>query len=165
MWRHLSFTQKPKLIMTFFSEFDDVETERLEDFLESDSFDNVFIQLSKKFPTIYDDMITERDKVMVTNLQKSKYDVNVVVVGKAHINGIKEKLKEEKNYDISELTSIPSKKLSSKLIEFIFPLTIILLLAISFFSGVQVGFHQLLKWWVWNGGLAAIFTCFALPSP
>ncbi|MGH2233103.1 TraB/GumN family protein, partial [Enterococcus faecalis] len=116
MWRHLSFTQKPKLIMTFFSEFDDVETERLEDFLESDSFDNVFIQLSKKFPTIYDDMITERDKVMVTNLQKSKYDVNVVVVGKAHINGIKEKLKEEKNYDISELTSIPSKKLSSKLI-------------------------------------------------
>ena len=157
MWRHLSFTQKPKLIMTFFSEFDDV--------LESDSFDNVFIQLSKKFPTIYDDMITERDKVMVTNLQKSKYDVNVVVVGKAHINGIKEKLKEEKNYDISELTSIPSKKLSSKLIEFIFPLTIILLLAVSFFSGVQVGFHQLLKWWVWNGGLAAIFTCFALPSP
>ncbi|MEW4402330.1 TraB/GumN family protein [Enterococcus sp. AN402] len=165
MWRHLSFTQKPKLIMTFFSEFEDVETERLEDFLESDSFDNVFIQLSKKFPTIYDDMITERDKVMVTNLQKSKYDVNVVVVGKAHINGIKEKLKEEKNYDISELTSIPSRKLSSKLIEFIFPLTIILLLAVSFFSGVQVGFHQLLKWWVWNGGLAAIFTCFALPSP
>ncbi|WP_230198919.1 TraB domain-containing protein [Enterococcus faecalis] len=38
MWRHLSFTQKPKLIMTFFSEFEDVETERLEDFLESDSF-------------------------------------------------------------------------------------------------------------------------------
>ncbi|SDN88576.1 pheromone shutdown-related protein TraB [Enterococcus faecalis] len=165
MWRHLSFTQKPKLIMTFFSEFEDVETERLEDFLESDSFDNVFIQLSKKFPTIYNDMITERDKVMVTNLQNSKYDVNVVVVGKAHINGIKEKLKEEKNYDISELTSIPSKKLSSKLIELIFPLTIILLLAVSFFSGVQVGFHQLLKWWVWNGGLAAIFTCFALPSP
>ncbi|EQB4897700.1 TraB/GumN family protein [Enterococcus faecalis] len=165
MWRHLSFTQKPKLIMTFFSEFEDVETERLEDFLESDSFDNVFIQLSKKFPTIYDDMITERDKVMVTNLQNSKYDVNVVVVGKAHINGIKEKLKEEKNYDISELTSIPSKKLSSKLIEFIFPLTLILLLAVSFLSGIQVGFHQLLKWWVWNGGLAAIFTCFALPSP
>lgn len=165
MWRHLSFTQKPKLIMTFFSEFEDVETERLEDFLESDSFDNVFIQLSKKFPTIYNDMITERDKVMVTNLQNSKYDVNVVVVGKAHINGIKAKLKEEKNYDISELTSIPSKKLSSKLIELIFPLTIILLLAVSFFSGVQVGFHQLLKWWVWNGGLAAIFTCFALPSP
>ncbi|MFG5432755.1 TraB/GumN family protein [Enterococcus faecalis] len=165
MWRHLSFTQKPKLIMTFFSEFEDVETERLEDFLESDSFDNVFIQLSKKFPTIYNDMITERDKVMVTNLQNSKYDVNVVVVGKAHIYGIKEKLKEEKNYDISELTSIPSKKLSSKLIELIFPLTIILLLAVSFFSGVQVGFHQLLKWWVWNGGLAAIFTCFALPSP
>lgn len=165
MWRHLSFTQKPKLIMTFFSEFEDVETERLEDFLESDSFDNVFIQLSKKFSTIYDDMITERDKVMVTNLQNSKYDVNVVVVGKAHINGIKEKLKEEKNHDISELTSIPSKKLSSKLIEFIFPLTIILLLAVSFFSGVQVGFQQLLKWWVWNGGLAAIFTCFALPSP
>ncbi|EMJ6878338.1 TPA: TraB/GumN family protein [Enterococcus faecalis] len=165
MWRHLSFTQKPKLIMTFFSEFEDVETERLEDFLESDSFDNVFIQLSKKFPTIYNDMITERDKVMVTNLQNSKYDVNVVVVGKAHINGIKAKLKEEKSYDISELTSIPSKKLSSKLIELIFPLTIILLLAVSFFSGVQVGFHQLLKWWVWNGGLAAIFTCFALPSP
>lgn len=165
MWRHLSFTQKPKLIMTFFSEFEDVETERLEDFLESDSFDNVFIQLSKKFPTIYNDMITERDKVMVTNLQNSKYDVNVVVVGKAHINGIKAKLKEEKSYDISELISIPSKKLSSKLIELIFPLTIILLLAVSFFSGVQVGFHQLLKWWVWNGGLAAIFTCFALPSP
>lgn len=165
MWRHLSFTQKPKLIMTFFSEFEDVETERLEDFLESDSFDNVFIQLSKKFPTIYNDMITERDKVMVTNLQNLKYDVNVVVVGKAHINGIKAKLKEEKSYDISELTSIPSKKLSSKLIELIFPLTIILLLAVSFFSGVQVGFHQLLKWWVWNGGLAAIFTCFALPSP
>lgn len=165
MWRHLSFTQKPKLIMTFFSEFEDVETERLEDFLESDSFDNVFIQLSKKFPTIYNDMITERDKVMVTNLQNGKSDVNVVVVGKAHINGIKEKLRDEKTYDISELTSIPSKKLSSKLIELIFPLTIILLLAVSFFSGVQVGFHQLLKWWVWNGGLAAIFTCFALPSP
>lgn len=87
---------------------------------------------------LYNDMITERDKVMVTNLQNSKYDVNVV--GKAHINGIKEKLKEEKNYDISELTSIPSKKLSSKLIELIFPLTIILLLAVSFFF--KLGFFS-----------------------
>lgn len=123
----------------------------MEDFLESDSFDNVFIQLSKKFPTIYNDMITERDKVMVTNLQNSKYEVNVVVVGKAHISGIKEKLKEEKNYDISELTSIPSKKLSSKLIELIFPLTIILLLAVSFFgcaSWVSSAFKMVgLEWW------------------
>lgn len=164
LWRHLNFIQKPKLIMSFFSEFEDIETERLEDFLESDSFDNMFVQLSRKFPTIYNDMITERDKVMVTNLQNFKSDVNVVVVGKAHIKGIKEKLKNRKTYDISELTSIPSKKLSSKLIELIFPLLIVILLAVSFFSGVQVGFHQLLKWWVWNGGLAAIFTFFALPS-
>lgn len=97
-------------------------------------------------------MITERDKVMVTNLQNSKYEVNVVVVGKAHISGIKEKLKEEKNYDISELTSIPSKKLSSKLIELIFPLTIILLLAVSFFFGcaswVSSAFKMVgLEWW------------------
>lgn len=165
MWRHLSFWQKPKLIMTFFSEFEDIETEKLEDFLESDSFDTVFIQLSQKFPTIYNDMITERDKVMATNLQNNKYDVNVVVVGKAHVEGIKEKLEASKTYDISELNSIPPKKISSKLIELVFPLSIVLLLALSFFSGFQVGLNQLLKWWIWNGGLSALFTCFAVPSP
>lgn len=32
-------------------------------------------------------------------------------------------------------------------------------------SGFEVGVSQLLKWLVWNGGLAALFTCFALANP
>ena len=43
MWRHLSFLEKPKLFMTFFTEFDDIEQDKLEEYLESDSFDKVFI--------------------------------------------------------------------------------------------------------------------------
>lgn len=39
MWRHLSFLEKPKLFMTFFTEFDDIEQDKLEEYLESDSFD------------------------------------------------------------------------------------------------------------------------------
>lgn len=165
MWRHLGFWQKPKLIMTFFSEIEDIEADKLEDFLESDSFDNVFIELSKKFPTIFNDIITERDEVMATKLLDSQYSVNVVIVGKAHVKGIVDKLEKKKTFSLDELTNVPSKKFSSKIIECIFPMSILLLVGLSFFSGIEVGFSQIFKWIIWNGGLAALFTCFALPNP
>lgn len=38
---------KAKTFMTFFTEFDDIEQDKLEEYLESDSFDKVFISLSK----------------------------------------------------------------------------------------------------------------------
>lgn len=165
MWRHLSFLEKPKLFMTFFTEFDDIEQDKLEEYLESDSFDKVFISLSKKYPSLYQDMITDRDKYMSTKLKNNSSQVNVVVVGKAHMKGIKEKLEKRTEFSLDNLNEIPPKKLSTKLLEFSLPAIIIILLVLSLVSGFEVGVSQILKWLVWNGGLAALFTCFALANP
>ena len=139
--------------------------DKLEEYLESDSFDKVFISLSKKYPSLYQDMITDRDKYMSTKLKNNSSQVNVVVVGKAHMKGIKEKLEKRTEFSLDNLNEIPPKKLSTKLLEFSLPAIIIILLVLSLVSGFEVGVSQLLKWLVWNGGLAALFTCFALANP
>lgn len=43
-------------------------------------------------------MITDRDKYMSTKLKNNSSQVNVVVVGKAHMKGIKEKLEKEQSF-------------------------------------------------------------------
>lgn len=165
MWRDLSFFQKPRLIMNFFSQFEDVDPDKLEDLLESDSFDTVFSELGEKYPTLHKDMIVERDMFMATKLAAVDGNVVVVVVGKAHVEGIKRKLEDRLVYDLEDLNSIPSKKIGSKFLEFLFPGILLVLFGLSFVSGVNVGISQVFKWFIWNGGLAALFTCFALPNP
>lgn len=165
MWRHLSFFKKFKLAVSCFTVFDDVEVEQIEDVLESESFDSIFVLLAKQFPTLYEDMIVDRDKIMATNLLNNSDKVNVVVLGQGHISGVKNYLANEQQFSIKDLTTIPKKKLGSILLNFLFPVLILILLVLSFYAGTKIGFEQLLRWLIWNGGLAAIFTCFALPNP
>ncbi|MCZ0856355.1 TraB family protein, partial [Enterococcus faecalis] len=54
---------------------------------------------------------------------------------------------------------------STKILESIIPLIIIALLVYSFLLGVDVGTNQIVRWGIWNGGLAAIFTLLAMAHP
>ena len=50
------------------------------------------------------------------------------------------------------------------MLEWIIPGILLILLGVSFYQGTQVGIEQLLRWLLWNGGLA-LFTVFALGHP
>lgn len=51
-------------------------------------------------------MITDRDKYMSTKLKNNSSQVNVVVVGKAHMKGIKEKLEKRTDFSLDNLNEI-----------------------------------------------------------
>ncbi|GGD05477.1 TraB/GumN family protein [Enterococcus wangshanyuanii] len=163
LWRNLSFWQKPKLFGAFGNEFDMAEQDNLADLLESENFENVFVNIREKFPSVYKDMISDRDQYMASRLTDSKGKKIVAVVGRAHLEGIKNNFGNRIN--ISELNTIPPKRLSSKVLEWVFPMLIIALLGVSFLSGTTVGIQQLIRWFMWNGGLAALFTLLALGHP
>lgn len=163
LWRNLSFWQKPKLFAAFGNEFDTVEQGNLADLLESENFENVFVNIREKFPSVYKDMISDRDQYMASKLTESKGKKIVAVVGRAHLEGIRNNFGSSINS--SELEIIPPKKLTSKLLEWLFPALIIALLSMSFLSGTTVGVQQLIRWFMWNGGLAALFTLIAFGHP
>lgn len=163
MWRSLTWIKKIKVFAAFFSEFEGKEEKELQDMLSSESFDTVFSNIQDKFPTVYKDMISDRDKYMATKLDGASGKRIVAVVGRAHLDGISNNL--GIHSDIKSLESIPPKRLSSRLLEWLFPVIIIILLGFSFVSGASVGASQLLKWFLWNGGMAALFTAFAFGHP
>lgn len=163
LWRSLSWINKIKVFTAFFSEFEGKEEKELQDMLSSESFDTVFSNIQDKFPTVYKDMISDRDKYMATKLDGASGKRIVAVVGRAHLDGISNNL--GIHSDIKSLESIPRKRLSSRLLEWLFPVIIMILLGFSFVSGASVGVSQLLKWFLWNGGMAALFTAFAFGHP
>ncbi|XP_018487347.1 uncharacterized protein LOC108857824 [Raphanus sativus] len=65
-------------------------------------------ELSKEFPSLMETLVYERDRYMATALLDvaSKYKSVVAVVGRAHVNGIKENWK--KTASIEDLMEIPS---------------------------------------------------------
>lgn len=163
MWRGIPFFKKPYLFWNFLTELDVKEQEELEQLLDSENLDSIFYNIKEKFPSVFRDMISDRDKYMATKLTTSEGKTIVAVVGKAHLIGIKNNIGKKAN--LKELDEIPKKPVSSRVIEWSIPLIIICLLGLSFRAGVSAGTNQLFRWFLWNGGLSALFTVFGLAHP
>lgn len=169
IWRKLTLFNKVDIITSFIFGSDDTElTENsIQNIMKDDVMELAFSSFKEKLPIIHKVLVEERDEYMANNiLELTTKEEVVVIIGKAHLNGIFNKVKSNSNtHNNAELDIIPNKTLGTKLANWSFSILIIGLLIASFvFGDYNVGMDQLKQWILWNSSLAAIFTLLARGS-
>ncbi|MFV0379860.1 MAG: TraB/GumN family protein [Anaerorhabdus sp.] len=157
IYRNLSFFEKIKLISLLISSIfsdEDIKEEDIEELKQSDMLEASLKEVYKSFPNVAKVLIDERDQTLAYNIKNAPGDTIVAVVGAAHVPGIKKEIFLEQ--DIKELTKVPPKKSYAKLIGWLIPLIIIILILSLFSIDPSLGLNQLLRWTLLNGTLSAI---------
>lgn len=139
--------------------------EEMKKLLNSENFEPIFEQLQQTYPELWESFLIERDLYMSTKILNEEGEKIVVVIGQAHLNGVEKNIKGNRKANIEELDGLPPKLWSTRVLESIIPLIIIGLLIYSFVLGMDIGINQIIRWGIWNGGVAALFTVLALANP
>jgi len=165
IWRALGFIEKMKLLTESLTSFLDpkVNVEDIEKLKEQDMLQAALADVSQQFPIIAETLIFERDRIMAQKLRQAKGKRIVAVVGAAHVPGILEHIYTDSN--IESLLKVPDVKKSSKLIQWIFPVGLTLLIVLSVLKTPDLAFNTLLRFILINGSLAALGTALAFGHP
>lgn len=172
-WAKSSGSGKIKLLSALlasgFSK-EEVSPQEIENLKTSSEMDSMMKELSEYLPVVKEVLIDERDFYLASKIWNAKGNNIVAIIGAGHLEGVSsylEKLsKNEKSSDTTEIETIPPKKVSSKILSWVIPaLIIILILAGFIFGGKEAGKGMTLSWILWNGGLAAIGAVIALAHP
>lgn len=168
VWRKLTLWEKCKLLVSIFFTFDEdeedsLDEEDLRELLESDVLEGVLADMDAEFPKIGDILINERDQYLSQKIKKAPGKKVVAILGAAHVPGVSRYLTQ--TIDLTQLTTIPPKKKIGKIIGWAIPLVIIALFIYGFVIDGKAGIAQLSSWFLWTGGLAALFTLLVLGHP
>lgn len=166
VWRLHSFWDKCKLVMGIISacfDDEDITEDDLAQLKENDMLSAALNDISKQFPKFARGLIFERDEYLSQKIKTAPGNKIVAVVGAAHAPGIIKNL--DKEIDIKKLEEIPPKSLTSKLVGWLIPAIIILMLISSFHLDSSTGLSSLLNWFLWNGTLSALATALVLGHP
>ena len=172
-WGKNNFWGKCKLIATLFSTAfskEEISAEEIEKLKKQSEMDSMMTELAEYMPVIKEVLIDERDKYLATNIWNSQGNNVVAVLGAGHLPGVEAHLikmsKNEEVADNSEISSVPPKKVSSKIVGWIIPTIVIAVIVAGFvYGGTKAGSMMLTTWFLWNGIPAAIGTTIALAHP
>ncbi|MFB6145459.1 MAG: TraB/GumN family protein [Candidatus Nanohaloarchaea archaeon] len=148
----LSFWEKAKLVgSALYGEVgEDVE---IEDLKQENVLNQLVNELKDEFPGISRVFIDERNSYMVENILEKDFEHAVIVVGAAHVDGIKKMLKDQKKTDLTvSKRHIPWMTI----LKYGMPSAIILGLGYSFY---QIGWSTGVKataFWIMSNGLLAM---------
>lgn len=162
IWRGVGLWGKIKLFNSIlFSIFDDekISEEDLERMKTEDMLSSALSELSTHFPKLKKHLVDERDQYIAQKIKEAPGKKIVAVLGAAHIPGIKKEINRE--HDLEELSSVPPKSLSSKIVGWIIPIIIIIIIVSTFSVDTNTGMDQIISWVLWNGTLSAIGTAIA----
>jgi len=167
LWRLLTLKEKMKLIVGLVLGDDEDDDELTEAdilaMLEKDMLESILGEVRDEFPIIGQVLISERDQFLANKIKNAPGEKVLAVLGGAHVPGVMEEIYKEQ--DIEAINTVPHKKSRAKYLALIIPLGMIGLIIYGFTRGFDVGMQNLTSWWLWNGGLAALFASFALTHP
>lgn len=167
IWRSLGFIDKmtmlTQLIASIFTD-EKLSEADLEKLKEQDMLQAALSEISEKFPKIAETLIFERDRIMAYKLCHATGKNIVAVVGAAHVNGILTHL-QNPDLQIADLMRVPDAKRSSKVLTWIFPLTIVGLIGATMIMSPDLAWSTVLRFIVFNGSLAALGTLLAFGHP
>ncbi len=172
-WAKNTFWGKCKLLATLFAsafEKEEVSAEQIENLKQSNEMDAMMNELAKELPVVKEVLIDERDQYLACKIWEAKGTNVVAVLGAGHLPGVERYLNQinngEKTSDTTNIDIVPNPGIGSKLLGWIFPALIILLIGAGFFvGGTQTSIELLLNWLLWNGSLAALGTLLAFGHP
>ena len=144
-------------------ESDDISEEDLEELIKRENLENVVIDMGKEYPQIAQVLLHERDKYLAYKIKNAKGKKILAILGAAHSLGVEKEIFNE--YDIKELDEVPPKTTFSKIIPWIIPIAITLLIIYGFTKNINTGIDQIKSWFIYNSVLAALFTAISLGHP
>ena len=166
IFRSLNFWEKCKLfssvIVSVFdkSEISEADIERMKD---QDMLNQALDEITQDFPNIKKTLVDERDQYITYRLQTAPGKKIVAVLGAAHTVGIRKMIDEPQT--ITGLDEIPPASAFSKVLGWLIPISIVAVIAWSFFINPQFGINQTLTWFLWIGGAAALGCAITLAHP
>ena len=166
IWGKMNFYDKAKLLSSLiFSIFDDEQVSE-EDLLKLQQEDNLTAALqdiTKEFPKISEILVHERDMYLSYKVKNAPGKKVVAILGAAHVIGMKEEI--YKDYPIEPLDEIPPKTIWSKILAWSIPVTLGLMILMTFTQNVDTGLNQIAYWFLWNGSLSALGCILAFAHP
>ncbi|WP_024653861.1 TraB/GumN family protein [Borrelia persica] len=164
-WNLVPIFEKAKIISSLFS-FSDIKVteDEIEKLKEEDALSNMMEELAKEIPTVKKVLIDERDEFIASKILEGSGTI-LAIVGAGHVKGIIKNLREiqdnKKNTNIDELNTVPKNKFTiGKLISYLITISIIMLIASSFyFKDFAFAYKNLEIWIICNSvfaGIAAI---------
>lgn len=172
-WAKNSLWGKAKLLATLvgsaFSD-DDIKAEDIENLKDSGAMDSMMAELAKELPTVKEVLIDERDRYLASHIWKAEGNRIVAILGAGHLPGTEATIRllaeGTMNPDTADIASVPPKGFGSKIAGWAFPAVLVALIAAGFFTGgASASFDMLIRWFLWNGSLAALGALLALAHP
>lgn len=165
IWRKMGFFERIKLFFSLMSidDDEDVSEEDLQKLIERDNLELAIEDMGKDYPQIAVTLLHERDKYLAYNIKNAPGDKVIAILGAAHTPGVEEEVFKEQN--IEELNKIPPKSLAGKVLPWLIPILIVVLIGLGFKQSMNTGMAQIKSWFLFNSVLAALLTALCLPHP
>ncbi|MDO9573806.1 MAG: TraB/GumN family protein, partial [Candidatus Contubernalis sp.] len=166
IWHGIGLWGKVKLMFSIiFSIFNDesFSEEELEKIKSQDMLNAMLNDFTEFFPKLKTPLIDERDQYLAQKIKEAPGNKVVVVLGAAHVPGIKEEIKSE--HDLAALSKLPPKSQAPKIIAWAIPLIILAIIGYTFYTNPSAGINQTVSWVLWNGSFSAIGAAIAFGHP
>lgn len=149
---------------------EEVSSQEIENLKSKSEMDSMMSDLSDFMPTVKQVLIDERDQYLASHIWDSPGNNLVAVLGAGHIPGVVSHLNNiatnKESTDTSEISSIPSKTIGSKILAWTIPVAIVALIVLGYvFGGKKIGNDMIKSWILWNSSLAAIGALIAWGHP
>lgn len=170
VWRKTGLWNKMKVMAAIFGslfEKQELSEEELAKLRQGDSLANMLEEMADLLPSVKRIMVDERDTYMAHHIKNAPGNRIVAVIGAAHGPGIERQLKEEISQEtIDEISEIPPKSTTSKVVPWLIPGIVLALFIGGFFFGDREQFADAaIAWILANGILSAIGALLAWGHP
>ena len=166
IWRSLTFWDKIKLLSVIISsvfEEEDITEEDLLALQQEDALNAALQEVTKEFPRVANVLVHERDQYLAYKVKHAPGKKVVAILGAAHIIGMQKLFNED--YAIEPLDEIPPKSKGSQLIGWLIPISLVVLVALTFTQSSEMATQQVIYWSLWCGSLAALGSLCSLAHP
>jgi len=172
-WARTGFWGKSKMLSAMFASVfssEKLTAEEIEKLKRKDVLQEMLDELAAYLPAAKEVLIDERDAYLAEKILRSEGARIVAVVGAGHVQGITARLEaaavRDEKVDTDALEAIPGKRRAAKIIPWIVPALLVLLIGTGFLkSGWQMSLSLAVKWLLANGGLAALGSLLAFAHP
>ncbi len=148
-WANLGFWQKNRLLAAIIESLftrDKVSAADIEDLKQQVNLSEMVAELARELPEIKEPLIDERDRYMMSGVERTEGQKVVVVVGAAHVPGMRENL--GKPVDRARLEALPPPSRLMRALGWLFPAAIILSLAYGIYDRQGSSAQDLLTAWI-----------------
>lgn len=155
-WANLSFSRKVSLVGAIFGSLvsrEEISSEQIEQLKERAHLSQLMREFAKQMPDVQVPLIDERDKYLMTSIERAEGKRIVAVVGAGHVEGMCRYFGEP--IDVKQLEEIPPRPRWTQALKWLIPLLILAAFARGYFQHHGDTLEQMVYAWVLPNAIAA----------